>query len=165
MRQITIFVTPSVTAPNIDRFTVEPAQISVGQCVTLRWEVSGNVSRVVISRDGTPLWDGAPVTGSMQDCPPGEGRRGYVIEATGSGGTSRRQRDVTVVVPYPSTNRSTAHAHASYYSYGHAGAARHHFFQRQSAANSGGRLREYQLGHRRRHNVHPLIEKWQRHYG
>lgn len=99
VRQITIFVTPSVTAPNIDRFTVEPAQISVGQCVTLRWEVSGNVGRVVISRDGTPLWDGAPVTGSMQDCPPGEGRRGYVIEATGSGGTSRRQRDVTVVVP------------------------------------------------------------------
>jgi ABC-type amino acid transport substrate-binding protein/heat shock protein HslJ len=99
IRQITILVDPNVTAPNINRFTVEPNQILTGQCVNLRWEVSGNVNRVVISRDGTPIWDGAPVAGQMQDCPTGQGRKGYVLEATGAGGTSRQQRDINVIAP------------------------------------------------------------------
>lgn len=99
LQQITITVIPSAGAPNIDRFTVEPAQILVGQCVNLRWQVSGNVSRVIISRDGTVIWNGAPVSGQMQDCPPGDGRRSYQLEAQGPGGTSRKSQDVTVLAP------------------------------------------------------------------
>ncbi len=99
IQQITITVTPAPGAPNIDRFTVEPTQILRGQCVNLRWQVSGNVSRVIVSRDGTPLWNGAPVSGQMQDCPPGDGRRSYQLEAQGPGGTSRKTQDVTVLAP------------------------------------------------------------------
>jgi heat shock protein HslJ len=35
----------------------------------------------------------------MQDCPPGDGRRSYQLEAQGPGGTSRKTQDVTVLVP------------------------------------------------------------------
>ncbi len=108
IRQITINVTPVLTAPTINRFTVEPNQILTGQCVNLRWEVTGNVNRVTVTRNGTAIWDGAPVAGQIQDCPPGEGRFGYVLEATGSGGTSRQQRDINVVVPTPQPLPPTA---------------------------------------------------------
>jgi ABC-type amino acid transport substrate-binding protein/heat shock protein HslJ len=108
IQQITITVTPSPGAPNIDRFTVEPTQILVGQCVNLQWQVSGNVSRVIVSRDGTAIWNGAPVSGQMQDCPPGNGRRSYQLEAQGPGGTSRKTQDVTVLTPTPQpTNQPT----------------------------------------------------------
>ena len=99
IQQLTITVVPSPGAPNIDRFTVEPNQILRGQCVNLRWQVSGNISRVIISRDGTAIWDGAPVSGQIQDCPPGDGRKGYQLEAQGPGGTSRKSEDVTVLAP------------------------------------------------------------------
>ncbi len=99
LQQITIYVEPAPGAPNINRFTVEPTQILRGQCVTLRWEVAGNISRVAIKRSGTPIWDGAPVNGQMQDCPPGEGRVTYELEATGPGGTSRKTRDINIIVP------------------------------------------------------------------
>ncbi|MBE2223258.1 MAG: transporter substrate-binding domain-containing protein, partial [Anaerolineae bacterium] len=99
IQQITITVTPVPGAPSIDRFTVEPVQILPGQCVNLQWQVSGNVSRVIVSRDGTAIWNGAPVSGQMQDCPPGTGRRSYQLEAQGPGGTSRKTQDVTVVSP------------------------------------------------------------------
>ena len=99
IQQITIYVEPAPGAPNINRFTVDPNQILTNQCVNLRWEVSGNVSRVIISRDGTAIWDGAPVNGQMQDCPPGAGRKSYVLEAQGSGGISRQQQDINVIAP------------------------------------------------------------------
>jgi ABC-type amino acid transport substrate-binding protein/heat shock protein HslJ len=99
IQQITIYVEPAPSAPNINRFTVEPTQIQRGQCVNLRWEVSGNVSSVNISRGGTSIWQGAPVNGQMQDCPPGDGRITYQLEAQGSGGTSRKTQDVNVVSP------------------------------------------------------------------
>lgn len=109
VQSITVYVEPAPGAPNIDRFTVEPTQILQGQCVTLRWEVSGNVSKVTIKRDGSAIWDGAPVAGQMQDCPPGTGRKSYELEATGSGGTSRKTQDVNVIAPTsePPTPTST----------------------------------------------------------
>ena len=98
VRQITIQVEPVVGAPTITRFTVDPpSQITVGQCVNIQWQVEGAVDRVLIARNNAPIWDGAPFTGNMQDCPPGTGTIAYTIEASGAGGVSRQQHNINVV--------------------------------------------------------------------
>jgi heat shock protein HslJ len=101
VRQITINVQPRPGAPIIERFTVDPAQIGFGQCVDVTWQISGNVNSVKLLRNQLILWDGAPVSGTMQDCPPGSGQVNYSIEATGPGGTSRLQRSIVVQEPPP----------------------------------------------------------------
>ena len=101
VRQITINVQPRPGAPIIERFTVDPTQINFGQCVDLTWQISGNVSSVRLLRDQLVLWDGAPVSGTMQDCPPSSGQVNYSLEATGPGGTSRLQRSIIVAEPPP----------------------------------------------------------------
>ncbi len=103
VRQITIFVESVPGAPVIDRFTVDPLQIMEGQCVDITWAVSGDVTKVTLLRGSVDLWPGgAPVSGTMQDCPPGSGTANYSIEATGPGGTSRLQRQVLVSkIPTP----------------------------------------------------------------
>ncbi|MBK8987786.1 MAG: transporter substrate-binding domain-containing protein [Chloroflexi bacterium] len=108
IRQITIFVEQRPGAPVINRFTVDPNQINVGQCVAITWQVSGSVNTVRILRGGSLVWDGAPISGSTSDCPPGNGRIAYVIEAVGPGGTSREQRDITIVQPTPQPIPPTA---------------------------------------------------------
>ncbi len=98
MQQITINVEASTQAPNITRFTVDPPnQVTLGQCVTVRWEVQGSVTSVKLTANGGMLWDGAPTSGSYQDCPSTAGTVGYGIEATGPGGTSRGQQNINVV--------------------------------------------------------------------
>ncbi len=98
IRQITINVSASAQAPNITRFTVDPPnQITLGQCVTIRWAVEGSVASVKITANGGMLWDGAPTSGNYQHCPSAAGMVGYGIEATGPGGTSRGQQNVNVV--------------------------------------------------------------------
>ncbi|MDX1414785.1 MAG: transporter substrate-binding domain-containing protein [Candidatus Promineifilaceae bacterium] len=98
VRQITIFVEQVPGAPVIERFTVDPPnQITVGECVDIIWAVTGNVSRVSLFRNNTDLWrGGAPISGTLQDCPPSTGQFIYIIEATGPGGTSRLQRTINV---------------------------------------------------------------------
>ena len=47
VREITIYVEPVADAPQITRFTVDPpGQITLGQCVTLRWQVEGELDQV-----------------------------------------------------------------------------------------------------------------------
>jgi ABC-type amino acid transport substrate-binding protein/heat shock protein HslJ len=101
VRQITIFVEQRPGAPVINRFSVDPGQILTGQCVAITWQVSGNVTSVRILRGNNAVWDSAPISGTTTDCPPGNGRLSYFIEATGPGGTSREQRDITVIQPTP----------------------------------------------------------------
>ena len=97
-RQITIYVEPATQAPVIDRFTVDPDnQITLGQCVDIRWTVTGDVNSVRITSNGSSLWDGAPVQGQTQDCPTGTGNVAYGIEASGSGGASEGHHTVYVV--------------------------------------------------------------------
>lgn len=101
-RQIVISVEPRVESPRIAVFEARPQpQIQVGECVALEWRVEGNVSLVKVLRNDAPLWDGAPLSGSMEDCPPGTGEMVYTLEATGPGGTSRAKRTVSVVQPPP----------------------------------------------------------------
>jgi polar amino acid transport system substrate-binding protein len=103
-RQIPIYVAASPQAPNITRFTVDPAsQITLGQCVTVRWEVQGNVTGVKLAVNGGMLWDGAPTSGNYQHCPTAAGPHAYVLEATGSGGVSRAQQNMNVVQPATAT--------------------------------------------------------------
>ena len=117
-RQITINVEAAPQAPAIQRFTVDPHnQITLGQCVDVRWNVSGDVSRVQIAANGNSLWDNAPVKGQIQDCPSSPGNVAYGIEARGSGGVSRGHQNVNVVgqatatpAPPPPSDHPVIHA-------------------------------------------------------
>lgn len=100
-RELTVAVTPVVGAPVISQFTASPLQINVGQCTTLQWNVEGNTTRVVLARNNAPLWDGAPVRGSFQDCPPGSGQMTYTLQASGPGGSSQAVQTVSVQAQQP----------------------------------------------------------------
>jgi polar amino acid transport system substrate-binding protein len=98
VREIPIYVEPVADAPQIRQFSVDPlGQITLGQCVTLRWQVEGELDRVLLTASDAVLWDGAAVSGSYEDCPALAGSVAYGLEATGPGGTSRGQQTITVV--------------------------------------------------------------------
>lgn len=97
-RGITVYVEPTTEAPYIKRFTVDPPdQITLGQCVTVRWDVEGQVTRITLTTDNRMLWDGAPNQGSYQDCPPSAGVVGYHFVAEGPGGRSEAHHNINVV--------------------------------------------------------------------
>ena len=103
-RQITVYVEASPDAPYIQRFTADPQQITLGQCVDIRWDVEGNVTQVRITANGADLWPGgAPTSGKLQDCPTQAGNVGYAIDASGPGGTSQGQENVKVHGEAPPT--------------------------------------------------------------
>ena len=107
-RQITVFVEQSTEKPQINRFTVTPSAISAGQCVEIKWSVSGDVSNVEIGRNEVTIWNNAPLSGNTSDCPP-TGVATYFIQASGPGGTTRVQQNVNVAqVPVVPTNSPTA---------------------------------------------------------
>jgi len=99
VRQIVIYVDPLTGAPIIERFTVDPANIYAGQCVDIRWQVSGEVNTINIYRGSNIVLQNAPLSGTRQDCPTEIGTVTYRIEATGSGGTSQLSRNVNVTQP------------------------------------------------------------------
>jgi polar amino acid transport system substrate-binding protein len=100
-REQTVAVTPVIGAPTISQFSANPQQINVGQCTTLQWNVEGNTTRVLLARNNAPLWDGAPVRGSFQDCPPGSGQMTYTLQASGPGGNSQAVQTVNVATAQP----------------------------------------------------------------
>ncbi len=105
VRTITIAVTPVTDAPIIDYLSATPIQILLGQCANVNWSVRGNVTRVVLSINNSPVWDGAPISGNYQDCPNAIGTRVYLLQASGPGGTSKQQSCVNVQdSPQPPTN-------------------------------------------------------------
>ena len=98
VRQITIYVEPVVGAPVITRFTVDPpGQITLGQCVTVRWKVEGELDTVILTANNSVLWDPAPAVGNASHCPDRTGPVTYNLEAVGPGGTSRQSQTVSVV--------------------------------------------------------------------
>ena len=108
-RQTTITVRPNVNAPTIAQFVASPAQVTVGQCVTLQWDVQGSVSRVTISNQFRVVWDNAPSRGNTQDCTGGQPTTiEYRIQAAGPGGTSQALDYVSVVNPATATPNPTA---------------------------------------------------------
>lgn len=98
-RQASVNVISTTPPPTINTFTVTPAELNLGQCVTVDWAVSGSVTSVTILRNETLIWPNAPLSGSTSDCPPSAGDVPYRIDATGPGGTTRIQQFVRVVQP------------------------------------------------------------------
>jgi hypothetical protein len=96
IRTITISVNPAAGAPVINSFSASPASVLVGQCVNVSWSVSGQVNRVTLLINSSPVWDYAPVSGTHQDCPTTIGTRVYQLQAFGSGGTAAQQTSVNV---------------------------------------------------------------------
>ncbi len=108
IREIRIYVTASPNAPDIRQFTVSPeGRITLGQCVAISWDVRGDISDLDILRNGSAIWDNAPVRGNMNDCPSPVGGFEYRLVASGRGGNSVAVRFVDVVAPTPNTPTAT----------------------------------------------------------
>ena len=102
----TINVNQPAGAPVINQFYVDPPAITLGQCVNIVWQVSGQVSNVTLVINTTGVWPNAPVSGSHQDCPVTPGQSIYQITAQGPGGSTQQQ--VTVNVSAPPSTQPTA---------------------------------------------------------
>jgi polar amino acid transport system substrate-binding protein len=103
----TITVNQPVGAPVINRFTVDPPAITVGQCVNIQWQVSGQVNQVTLVINTTGVWSNAPLSGSYNDCPVTPGQSIYQLTATGPGGTSQQQMTVNVSAAPPQQPTAT----------------------------------------------------------
>jgi polar amino acid transport system substrate-binding protein len=97
----TIWVEAVAEAPQITRFTVDPpGQITVGQYVTIRWQVDGKVDWVRLSANGASLWDPAPNIGNTTHTPQAAGTMTYLLEVGWPGGSPiTEKRQITVVEP------------------------------------------------------------------
>lgn len=84
-----IFLEPRIVA------TIDSATVIRGQCTTLRWNVTGDVSQVSIS----PGIGAVNINGDRQVCP--EQTITYTITASGLGGVTTK--DVTLIVYQPPT--------------------------------------------------------------
>jgi hypothetical protein len=81
-QDITVFVTPAPNAGlTITQFTAATVQTASGLCANLNWQVQGNVSNVVLQRNGQTIWNGAPATGAYTDCQSGGGLVNYTLQA------------------------------------------------------------------------------------
>jgi polar amino acid transport system substrate-binding protein len=99
-QSIPITVETAANAPLISRFELQPTgQIPMGGCVTITWQVDGDINNVALSSDNLPLWNGAPTSGTYQDCPATSGSVTYGLEASGPSGTSRAQQNINVAAP------------------------------------------------------------------
>ncbi len=103
----TITVNQPVGAPVINQFSVDPPSVTVGQCVGILWQVSGQVSMVNLIINGVTVWPNAPVSGSYQDCPAGAGQSTYQLQAQGPGGSTQQQVTVNVSAPPPQPPTAT----------------------------------------------------------
>jgi hypothetical protein len=103
----TITVNQPVGAPVINQFYVDPPAITVGQCVNILWQVSGQVTTVSLIINGVAVWPNAPVSGSYQDCPAGAGQSTYQLQAQGPGGSTQQQVTVNVSAPPPQPPTAT----------------------------------------------------------
>ena len=93
---------------SISLFNVVPAQIELGQCLSISWAVIGDPILIQIKRSGTVILDNAAYSGSMQDCPTAANTYVYRIEATQRNGTLGDAREVTAVVAAGATATPTS---------------------------------------------------------
>jgi heat shock protein HslJ len=107
-RQITVNVEAAAQPPIISQFrAVPPGPIEQGDCVNITWETGGSIDRVTIWSNDFTLWEGAPLQGSLQDCPAGPGTVTYRLEAEGPGGSNGRQQSVDILGPPTETPVAT----------------------------------------------------------
>ncbi|MBK8050244.1 MAG: hypothetical protein IPK16_25960 [Anaerolineales bacterium] len=96
---ITITVNqPQPNKPYVQSFTSDSYVLSPGQCTTLRWTVTGQVSPggVTLDRNGKTIFNSAPVQGAMQQCLDQPGDYVFHITAVGPGGKGEGYSYVTV---------------------------------------------------------------------
>ena len=90
--------TPSNQLPVINSFSVQPTTITVGTCLAIAWDVSGNAGRVQLRRNDVLVLDFAVHSGSVTDCPGNPGTYIYRIDAFNSQGGSTFQQVMATVV-------------------------------------------------------------------
>ena len=103
----TITVNQPASAPVINQFSVDPPAITVGQCVNILWQVSGQVSNVTLVINTVGVWPNAPLSGSYQDCPATPGQSIYQLTAQGPGGSVQQQVTVNVSASAPQAPTAT----------------------------------------------------------
>jgi hypothetical protein len=79
--EATVEPEPTPLPPVIDDFEVTPEEVKVGECVDVSWSASGATSWVNIVRNDDFLWENAPLSGSVQDCPDEAGEYRYRMVA------------------------------------------------------------------------------------
>jgi hypothetical protein len=100
---ITINVTNTAPNANIDFFTADSANITRGQCTSLRWQVSGSAQIIQLIDGANASTVGA--SGAVNVCP--QNTSAYVLRVTaGNGGLVERGVTVNVNVP-PTTSAPT----------------------------------------------------------
>jgi hypothetical protein len=88
---------PGAGPPDIRFFDVQPTQVGRGQCVTVGWELAGNVQSFRLTRNGAVIQDGGPFIGRAHDCLGGAGQYTYRMDAWNSGGEHVYDEQVVVV--------------------------------------------------------------------
>jgi hypothetical protein len=83
---VTATTTPNGSLPVINSFNVNPTQILPGNCVTVAWNVSGNVIRILLRRDGFVVLDFALPVGNVSDCLNAAGSYVYRLDAINAQG-------------------------------------------------------------------------------
>jgi hypothetical protein len=83
---------PTSVLPLIGYFRAEPSTIAPGECARLRWEGVENASQLVLSGVGQ-----VGPSGQIDVCP--DSSRTYTLEASGAGGSTAEQTEVTVQQP------------------------------------------------------------------
>lgn len=96
VRELTVYVEPAPDLPQINYFAVTPGTLAPGQCVTIAWQIGGDVDQVAIFRNKEAIWEGAPVEGSIEDCPETAGTYEYGAGALGAGGINYAVETVQV---------------------------------------------------------------------
>ncbi len=88
----------SIPDPIIYSFSTKPKQVEAGQCTKVSWDVGGNTNLVRILKNGTVVYDDAPLRDSVQDCDLNQpGTVTYEIQASNdAGGLTTQQATVTV---------------------------------------------------------------------
>ncbi len=84
--------------PVIYTFSATPNEVETGQCVTVGWSVGGSTDQVQILKNGSVVYDNAPLQDSVQDCETSSaGTINYSISATNkAGGSASQDAQVTV---------------------------------------------------------------------
>jgi ABC-type amino acid transport substrate-binding protein/putative hemolysin len=90
---------PPPNLPVITRFDSSPqGQVLQGECLNLYWDVQGEVTRLALVRNGSPLIDYGPVSGSYDCDKPDPGSYTYELQAWGpGGGPVKRPLSITVI--------------------------------------------------------------------
>ena len=91
--------TPVPQPPSIDAFSVDPGQISAGQCVNIHWSFSGTgLAAAQLFRNGDVIGADLAPSGIQQDCPPFSGSIEYRIQVDSEfAGSAQRSQVVNVV--------------------------------------------------------------------